>query len=326
MLKRSSTLLLLFALSALPPMGFEAWGQTYPAKPILITVGLQAATGSDIAVRTVAERMSTLLGQQIIIENLPGASGVVAAVKVAKAPPDGYSLVALNTGTLTILPNLEPKPPFDPLKDFVPIAFIAAIPSVLFVNPAVPAKTVKEFVALAKRNPGLMTYASGGNGSVQHLATEIFKSMTNIDVTHVPYKGSMQATLDVVGGRVDAGFQGISTVLQFVQSGKLRALAWSGERRNALFPDLPTIQESGVAGFIYEPWTGLLGPAAMTKEMVARLSAEARKVAKQPDLQTRWSSIGLEPRDMPAEQLGNLMRDESASNAKVIAAKGIRGE
>ena len=325
-MKCSAELKVSLLLAAAQLTAPQAWGQTYPTKPILITIGLQAATGSDIAVRTVAERMGALLGQQVVIENLPGASGVVAAVKVAKAAPDGYSLVALNTGTLTILPNLEPKPPFDPLKDFVPIAFVAAIPSVLFVNPTVPAKTVREFVALAKRSPGLLTYASGGNGSVQHLATEIFKSMTNTDLTHIPYKCSMQATLDVVGGRVDAGFQGISTVLQFVQSGKLRALAWSGDRRNALYPELPTIQEAGVAGFTYEPWTALLGPVAMPKDMVARLSIEARKVARQPDLQTRWSSIGLEPRDMPPEQLGNLMRDESASNAKIIAAKGIRGE
>lgn len=301
-----------------------AWCQIYPAKPILITVGLQAATGSDIAVRTFAERMAPLLGGQMLIENLPGASGVLAGAKVAKAAPDGYSLVALNTGTLTILPNFEPRPPFDPLKDFTPIAFVAAIPSVLFVNPTVPAKTVGEFVALAKRKPGLLTYASGGNGSVQHLATEIFKGMAGIDMTHIPYKGSMQATLDVLGGRVDCGFQGISTVLQFVQSGKLRALAWSGSQRFSLFPDLPTIQEAGIAGFVYEPWTGLLGPAAMPKDVVARLSTEARKVARQPDLRTRWSSIGLEPRDMPPEQLGNLMREELARNAKVIAAQGIR--
>jgi tripartite-type tricarboxylate transporter receptor subunit TctC len=171
-----------------------------------------------------------------------------------------------------------------------------------------------------------MTYASGGNGSVQHLATEIFKAATRIELTHVPYKGSMQATLDVVGGRVDAGFQGISTVLQFVQSGKLRALAWSGAQRYGLYPDLPTIQEAGVAGFTYEPWTALLGPAAMAKDTAARLTTEARKVAKQADLQKRWSGIGLEPRDMPPEDLARLIRDESASNARIISEKGIRGE
>jgi tripartite-type tricarboxylate transporter receptor subunit TctC len=324
--KRWSSLMGLLALLWVISMTPHAWSQAYPAKPILITVGLQVATGSDIAVRMLAERMSPLLGQQIVIENLPGASGIVAAVKVVKAAPDGYSLVALSTAALTILPNLEPKPPYDPLRDFAPIAFVAAIPSVLFVNPTVPARTVQEFIALAKRKPGLMTYASGGNGSVQHLATEIFNSMAGIDLAHVPYKGSMQATLDVVGGRVDAGFQGISTVLQFVQSGKLRALAWSGEQRYGLFPDLPTIQEAGIAGFTYEPWTALLGPAAMPKDRVARLSAEARKVSSQPDLLKRWSSIGLEPKDMPPEQLGRLIREESARNAKVIAEKGIRGD
>ena len=313
---------LLWALAMAP----HAWCQSYPSKPILISVGLQGGTGSDVAVRTVAERMVPLLGQQIVIENLPGAAGVVAAAKVAKAAPDGYSLVALSMATLTIGPHLEPKPPYDAQKDFAPIAFVAAFPSVLFINPTVPAKTAREFIALAKRKPGLLTYASGGNGSVQHLATELFKSMAGLDLVHVPYKGSIQATLDVAGGRVDAGFQGIPTVLQFVQSGKLRLLAWSGDRRNALYPDLPTIQESGVPGFSYEPWTALFGPAALPKEIVARLSAEARAVTNQPELRKRWSSIGVEPKDMTSEQLATLIRDESASNAKIIAAKGIRGE
>lgn len=304
----------------------KAWSQAYPAKPILITVGLQAATGSDIAVRSVAERLGPLLNQQIVIENLPGASGIVAAVKVAKAAPDGYNLVALSNAALTILPNIEPKPPYDPLRDFMPIAFVASIPSVLFVNPGVPAKTVREFIALAKSKPGVMTYASGGNGSVQHLATEIFKSMAGIDLVHVPYKGSMQATLDVLSGRVDAGFQGISTVLQFVQSGKLRALAWSGDKRNALFPDMPTIEESGLPGFTYEPWTAILGPAAMPKDIVTRLYTEARKVVSQPDLIKRWSGQGLEPKDVTPEQIAAMIREESGRNAKVIAEKGIRAE
>lgn len=316
----------LVALSSALLMVPQAWCQTYPVKPILISVGLQGGTGSDVAVRTVAERMIPLLGQQVVTENLPGAAGVVAAAKVAKAAPDGYSLVALSAATLTIVPHLEPKPPYDAQKDFAPIAFIAAFPSVLFVNPTVPAKTLQEFIALARRKPGLMTYASGGNGSVQHLATEIFKSMARIDIAHVPYKGSIQATLDVVGGRVDCGFQGIPTVLQFVQAGKLRVLAWSGDRRYALYPDLPTIQEAGLPGFTYEPWTALLGPAALPKEIVSRLASEVRKVTGQAELQKRWSAIGVEAKDMTPEQLGMLVREESARNAKVIAEKNIRGD
>jgi tripartite-type tricarboxylate transporter receptor subunit TctC len=316
----------LFAVVAGLWLAPQAWCQSYPTKPILITIGLQAATGSDIAVRSVAERMGPLLGQQIVIENLPGASGIVAAVKVAKAAPDGYNLVALSNAALTILPNIEPKPPYEPQRDFVPIAFVASIPSVLFVHPGVPAKTVREFIALAKSKPGIMTYASGGNGSVQHLATEIFKSMAGIDLVHVPYKGSMQATLDVVSGRVDSGFQGISTVLQFVQSGKLRALAWSGDKRNALFPEMPTIQESGLPGFTYEPWTAILGPVALPKEIVARLYSEARKAVSQPDLVKRWSGQGLEPKDISSEQIAVMIREDSARNAKVIAEKGIRAE
>jgi tripartite-type tricarboxylate transporter receptor subunit TctC len=312
------------ALLSVSIISCDGWCQSaYPAKPIFITVGLQAATGSDIAVRSVAERMGAPLGQPFVIENLPGASGVLAAVKVAKAPPDGYTLAALSNAAMTILPNLE-KVPYDPFKDLVPVAFVSAFPSVLFTHPGVPAKSVQEFIALAKRKPKQLTYASGGNGSTQHLAMEIFKSTVGIDLLHVPYKGSMQATLDVMSGRVDAGFQGISTVLQFVQSGKLRALAWSGAQRFALFPELPTIQEAGVAGFVYEPWTGFFAPAAIPKDIVNRLNTEVRKASSQPDLVKRWGTQGLDSKDVTPEQLAGMIRDENSRHAKLISEKGIR--
>jgi tripartite-type tricarboxylate transporter receptor subunit TctC len=302
-----------------------AWGQSaFPNKSIYIAVGLQAGTGSDIAVRAVADRLRAGIGQQIVIENLPGASGTLAAVKAAKAPADGYTLTALSNATLTILPNLDSKMPVEPLKELVPVAFVAAIPSVLFTYPGLPANTVLEFVDLARKRAGQMTYASGGNGSVQHLAMERFKATTGINVLHVPYKGSAQATLDVVAGRVDSGFQGISTVLPHVQSGRLRVLAWSGAKRFGVYPDLPTIQEAGIPGYTYEAWTALYAPAATPKDPISRLNTEVRKVSNQTDLVKRWAGEGLEARDYAPEQIVALLRDENASHAKVIKELGLK--
>jgi tripartite-type tricarboxylate transporter receptor subunit TctC len=297
-----------------------AWAQApYPNKPIYIAVGLQAGTGSDIAVRAVADKLRAQIGQQIVIENLAGASGTLAAVKAAKAPPDGYTLTALSNATLTILPNLDSKMPLEPLKELTPVAFVSAIPSVLFVHPAVPAKTVREFVSLAKKPGSQMTYASGGNGSTQHLAMERFKAAAGIkQLLHVPYKGSAQAVLDVIGGRVDCGFQGISTVLPHVQSQKLRALAWSGDKRFGIYPDLPTIQEAGVPGYTYEAWTAFYAPVATSKDVVSRLNVEVRKASNQPDLAKRWAAEGLEAREYTPEQIVAMLRSENANHAKVI--------
>ena len=314
------------ALAAVGVAG-NAFGQpTYPSKPVLITVGLQAGTGSDIAVRTVAERLSAALGQQLVIENLPGAGGILAATKVARGSRDGYQLGALSNAALTIAPHLEQKSTYDPLRDIVPIAFISSFPSVLFVHPTVPAKTTQEFVSLAKRQPGKMTYASGGNGSPQHLGMEVFKSLAGINLIHIPYKGSVQATLDVVGGRVDCGFQGISTVLSFVKNGQLRAVAWTGEQRGVLYPDLPTIRESGFPDFVYEPFTSLYGPAGLPKHVIDKLNAEIRKTTAQPDLREQWARQGLEAKSLSPELLDKIIRTEHVAHAKVIKAIGIRAD
>ena len=313
-----------FSLTAILFSGIGQSQPSYPTKPISVQVGLQAGTGSDIAVRGMLERVGAALGQPFVIENSPGASGFVAAQKVFRTAPDGYQLVALSSGTVAALPHIDTSLRFDPLKDLVPIAIIATIPSVLFVHPSVPAKTVQEFIDHARKNPGKLTYATGGTGSIQHLATESFKAITNTDILHVPYKGSGQATLDLVAGRVDSAFQGVVQVIQFAKNNQVRLLAWSGSQRNALFPDLPTLQESGVADFVYEPWTALFGPAGMPKEIVEKINAEVRKAANQPDLRERWASQGLAPKDLNVTQTEALVRSEYVRTGQIVRANNIK--
>jgi tripartite-type tricarboxylate transporter receptor subunit TctC len=314
------------AIAALMPLAASGQSAAYPTRPISVIVGLQAATGSDIAVRTLAERLSPALGQPLVIENLPGAGGVLAAQRVARATPDGYTFGALSNAVFSILPNLDSKLPYEPFRDFAPAAFVAAIPSVIFLHPAVPARNVKELVELARKSRPPMSYASGGVGSVQHLATELFRSMAGVELLHVPFKGSAQATLDVVAGRVDWGIQGISTVLPHVKAGKLRIIAWTGAERGALYPDLPTVQESGLPDFTYEAFVGLYAPAGTSREVLDRVSAEVRRVTSSPELRERWLGLGLAARNIAPEQMMRILRDESTANAKLIRERGIKAE
>jgi tripartite-type tricarboxylate transporter receptor subunit TctC len=297
--------------------------QSPSGKPVLITLGLQAGTGSDIATRAVAERMAALLGITVVIENLPGAGGLLAAAKVATSPADGNALFALSNGTLTVAPNLQ-KVQYDPFKDLVPVAYISGFPSVLIVNKDFPAKTLREFIAVAKQRAGKVTYGSGGVGSVQHLATESFKASAGIDMLHVPYKGSLQATVDIAGGQIDCMFNGISTVLPYIQSGQVRAIATSGDTRMALNPDIPTVAESGVPGFSYEPWTGLYAPPNTPPAVIARLNEAVRKATASPELKVRWAALGIVGKDMTPDQMARLIRAEDGVNKKVIADKGIK--
>jgi len=267
--------------------------------------------------------MAALLGISVVIENVPGAGGLLAAAKVASSPADGTALFALSNGTLTVAPNLQ-KVQYDPFRDLVPVGYISGFPSVLIVNKDFPAKTLREFIAVAKQRPGKITYGSGGVGSVQHLATESFKASAGIDLLHVPYKGSLQATVDIAGGQIDCMFNGISTVLPYIQSGQVRAIATSGDARMALNPDIPTVAESGVPGFSYEPWTGLYAPPNTPPAVIARLNEAIRKATNTPELKSRWASLGIIGKDMTPEQMARLIRAEDAVNKKVIADKGIK--
>lgn len=310
---------------ALLPMASNAQS-AYPSKPISILVGLQAGTGSDVGVRVLAERLSTALKQPIPVDNLPGAGGQLAATRGMKAPADGYQLIALSSATVTALPILDPNVGFDPFKDLVPIAMVATIPSVFFVRPDLPAKTLKEFVADAQARPGRLTYASGGNGSAQHIGMEIFKAMNKIAVVHIPYKGSGQATVDVAGGRVDSGVQGISTVLPYLKTGKLRALASTGDTRSALLPELATVKELGLGDFVYEPWTALFAPAGTPVEVVNTLNAAVRKIAADPEFKARFETLGLGAQDDTPQRLAARMKADFTSTAQVVRERSIKPE
>jgi tripartite-type tricarboxylate transporter receptor subunit TctC len=298
----------------------------YPAKPISVLVGLQAGTGSDVGVRAVTEKLSALLRQPITVENLPGAGGQLAAARALRAPADGYALFALSSATVTAGPILDKNAGFDPLKDLVPVATIATIPSAFFVRPDLPVRTLREYIAMAKAKPDALTYASGGMGSAQHIGMEIFKSMTGIAVMHIPYRGSVQAVTDAVGGRVDSGLQGLSTVLPYIRSGRLRALAATGTARTNLLPDLPTVKELGIADFVYEPWTALFAPAGTPPDVIGALNAAVRRVIAEPEFKARFEAIGLEVAPDTPEQLGARLRIEYSSTATIVRERGIKAE
>ena len=296
----------------------------YPSKPILVICPLQAASPSDIAVRVMVEKMGQNMGAAFVVENQPGAAGMIGTERAAKAAPDGYTLAGLNNSIMTMLPNIHAKVPYDPFTSFEPIVLIASIPTALVVNAGVPAKNVAELTALAKAEPGKLNYSSGGNGSPQHLAMEMYKHMAGVDLTHVPYKGATQAALDLVSGQVQAAFISLTLTLQHAKAGKVRLLAFAGDRRSAMAPDLPTMQEQGVANYNYQSWTALYAPAGTPKDIVGKLQGEAMKALASPELKEQFLKQGIEVWAAPPAELVRIMREESARMAAVIKAAGIR--
>jgi len=314
--------------TAVPALPFITTAQTrYPSRPITVIVGVQAGTGADVAMRTVAEKMSTALGQPVVVDNQAAAGGVVAAAKVARAAPDGHTLVALSSAIMTIRPVLGQKLQFDPYKELAAVAYVAAFPAVFYVHPNLPAKTLAQFIELARKQPGRLTYASPGVGSAQHLAMEQLKMMAGIDVVHVPFQGSALATTESVAGRVDSGFQGISTVAPYVKTGKLRALAWAERRRSEVDPSLPTIRESGYPEFSYEGALWLYAPAGTPAEVLNALNSEVRKAASDTALRAKWLQSGIESRtEFTPSGLDELARDELRRSTKIIQERRITAE
>lgn len=310
-----------FAMFAALP---QAWSQAWPAKQISVTVGLQAGAGSYVAVRDIAEKLGTALGQNVVVTSVPGAAGLLAAQQVAKVAPDGYNLVALSGATVTTLPLMLKN--FTPMRDLIPVAMIVSFPSVLSVNSKVPAANIREFLELTRKNPGKYTYASGGNGSVQHTAMESLKHMAKIDLLHVPYKGMAQATTDLVGGQVDAAIQGVVAVIPFAKTGQVRVLAWTGTQRNPLYPDLPTLAEAGITGYQFQSWTALFAPAGTPRDVVARLNAEIRKIATSAELRDRWIPQAMESMDLIPAQIDKLIRDDSQQMERMIKETGLKLE
>lgn len=304
-----------------------AHAQNYPGKPILLILPLGAGTGSDVAFRLLAEKLSVSLGQQVVVENQPGASGIIGAQRVAKAAPDGYTLGGFNNAIMAILPNIQPAVGYDPLRSFDPISMVAAIPTAMLVHPSLPVVSVKDFIALAKSRPRQLNYATGGIGSPQHIAAAMLESMAGIQMTHVSYKGAAQATLDLAAGQVQLLFVGLGgTPLSLIRAGKLRALAFTSNQRNAILPDLPTMQEAGVAGFDFSSWNALFAPANTAKDILARLNTEVINALRLSEVRTRITEQVMDPLGTAPEKVTEIVRADSARMMKVIKDNNIHAE
>jgi tripartite-type tricarboxylate transporter receptor subunit TctC len=313
--------LVALSLAAFAPV---ANAEVWPAKPIKWIVPFAPGGTTDILARTISEKLSQALGQPVIIENKPGAGGGVGADFTAKAPADGYTIMGGTISTHAINASLYKSLPYDPIKDFAPITLIARVPNMLVVNPDVPAKNVAELIALMKANPAKYTFASSGNGTSQHLSGELFKAMAGVDMQHIPYKGSPPALQDVVGGQVTMTFDNITTAWPLAKAGKLRALAVTTAKRSAIAPDVPTLAESGLAGYEVGSWQGAFAPAGTPPEIVKRLNAEMVKIINMPDVREKLVGLGAEPVANTPEEFGALVKTEVAKWADVVKKSGAK--
>lgn len=301
-----------------------ASAQPYPTRPLRIVVGFQAGGGVDISSRAIGKQLTEALGQSVIIDNRPGASGNIAAEIVAKAQPDGYTLLMAN---LTIaVPNLFVKLPFDVNKDLVPLSLVAIGPSVLVVNPALPFNNVKELIAAAKAKPKQLIYGSGGLGNITHLEMVLFTNMASVDMLHVPYKGGAPSVIGLLSGEVQMLFTSIPSVLPQIIARKLKALAVSTAKRSAALPDIPTVDESGIHGYDAASWYGLFVPAGIAKNALNVLSREIVKIMQVQEVRDRFASDGFEPVGNSPEQFAKFVREEIAKWGKIVRSGGIKGE
>ncbi len=303
----------------------HAFAQAYPTKPIRLIVPFGPGGGTDLIARTLGHRLTEALGQSVVVDNRAGAGGVIGADLVAKAPPDGYTLLMGTPGPLTINPALVAKMPYT-LADFAPITLTTISPFMLVVNPAVPAKSVKELIALAHSKPNALNYGSGGNGSVAHLAAEQFKALAGVQITHVPYKGGGQSLIDLLAGQLQMVIDNLPTVLPQVRQGKLRGLAVGTKKRSVLVPEYPTMIEAGVAGYEASTASGVLVPAKTSRAIVVRLNRELDAIVRNAEVKERFFTQGLEVAGGTPEQYAQHLRDESAQNSRVIKAAGIKLE
>ena len=315
-----------FRMAALPFVFFavSAFAQeSYPSKPIRIVVGYSAGGGNDLIVRVMAPRMSEGLGQPIIIENKPGAQAIIASEYVAKASPDGYTLLMMSN-THTVNESLIAKKPFELMRDFAPVAPVNYSDLVLVVHPSVPANSLKELIALSKAKPGGLNYASSGPGTPYHMAGELFKAMAGVDIVHVPYKGSSGARTDILGGQVQMMFDAITTMAPNVRAGKLRAFGTTGKARSPVLPEIPTVSEAGVPGYEAVIWLGLMAPAATPKPILEKLNAEIRKVVNSADVKDAWAKQGAAPMSMSTDEFGQYIREDIAKWAKIVKMSGAK--
>jgi tripartite-type tricarboxylate transporter receptor subunit TctC len=308
---------------ALAVAGGLAAAQTWPTKPVRVMVGASPGGGTDIIARMLAEKYQAAFGQPFIVENRPGASNTIAADLTAKAPPDGQTILVATNTAQSIAPHLL-KLGYDPLKDLAPVALIVVVPNVLVVNTDVPAKNVKELVALIKANPEKYSYGSSGTGSTQHLAGEAFAHELGLKMTHIPYKGSSQALADLVGGQIQMSFDTTSSSMGHIKSGKVRPLAVMSPARSRELPEVPTLAEAGIKGVEMSTWYGLFTTGGTPAAVVDRLAAETAKVLKMPDVQKRLEGLGGEPGNMTPAQLAAMNKAESERFGALIRAANIK--
>jgi len=302
------------------------WAQPYPAKPIRIIVPFPAGGTADIMARVVGQKMTETWGPQVVIDNRAGAGGNIAAELAAKSAPDGYTLFLCTVGTHAIHQTLYSKLAFDPIKDFSAVAYIAGVPNVAVVHPSIPVKSVKELIAFIKARPGQINFGSSGTGSSVHMSGELLKVMAGLNMTHIAYKGNPQAVTDLMAGQIELMITNMPSVIPYIQSGRLRALAVTTKARSSALPDLPTMEEAGLPGYESSAWFGLVSPATVPRDIVSKLNTEVVRIVRLADVKRNLASQGADPLVMTPDEFGAFMKAETAKWGKVVKASGARAD
>ncbi|QET03713.1 tripartite tricarboxylate transporter substrate binding protein [Cupriavidus pauculus] len=314
------------ACMATAPQARAQSADKYPSKPINYVVPFAAGGTTDLLGRLIGQRLSQVLGQSVVVENRPGAGGNIGSDYVAKAAPDGYTLVGGTISSHSINVSLYPKMPYDPVKNFQPVALIGTLPNVLVVNASSPWKSVEDVIAAAKAKPGAINFGSSGNGTSQHLSAELFANMAGLKLTHVPYKGSSQAVQALLGNQVDLVFENSVAAVPMIQSGKFRALATTGPKRSAELPDVPTVSEAGLKGYEIVSWQAIFAPAGTPAPIVNKLATEIGKIIREPEMRAKLAGLGVEPSGAGPAELGAFQKREVAKWAELIKVANIRLE
>lgn len=312
-------------LLLLGAMAGPLWAQSYPNKPVRLILPFPPGGPTDILGRAIAQKLSDQLGYPVVVDSRPGAGGNLGVELASKSPPDGYTLV-LSSPLIAISPSLYAKLNYDPIKDLAPISLVATIPNIMVVHPSVPAKTLKEFIQLARSNPDKLNFGSGGVGTTTHLASELLKSLTKIKMVHVPYKGTGQAMLALIGGQVEMLVIAVPPTIPQIQAGKIRPLAVLSDRRASALPNVPTSKEAGVDNFVVPIWYGILAPAGTPGSIISKLNLELTKALTSPDLRERLAAVDVEPMTSTPEQFASFIKSETVRYAKVVKASGAKAD
>jgi len=311
----------------LPLVAGHAAAQTeFPARPVRIIVNFATGGPSDIVARIVSARLTESWGKSVVVENVAGGGGNIGVERAVKATPDGYTILLSGSSPIVLNPSLQDKPAFDPVRDLAPVTLICTVPNLLVIHPAVQAKSVEEFVVLAKAKPGQFTFASSGSGTATHLGGELFKARAGVDIRHIPYKGTGGMIPDLIAGRITMTIAAVATFLPLVRDGRLRAIAVASEKRTAALPDLPTVAEAGYPGFDTSSWQGAWVPAKTPATLVRRLNQDMRKLIAQPDVRARFVELGMDPVGNSEQELARIIQSDLVKWAKVIKAAGVKAE